>query len=154
MKKYLMLCIALACIGFTSCKEHYSDGERVGTVTKFSKAGIFFDSWEGHLNLTQTGMNSSGEPFAFSFDNDRDDQDSLIDVVNQAQIKGWKIRIQYHQVWGLKNIFRNRGETKYFVDNIQVLDTAFSKPLNNVNIPSDGRGKSIDTIYVVIDKTK
>lgn len=43
----------------TSCIEHLSDGERVGTVTKFSKAGVIWDSWDGHLNITQTGMNSA-----------------------------------------------------------------------------------------------
>lgn len=55
----------MACL--TSCKEQFSNGERVGTVTKFSKAGVFWDSWDGLLNITQTGMNSSGEPFAFQW---------------------------------------------------------------------------------------
>ena len=31
----------------------------------FGKAGVFWDSWDGLLNVTKTGMNSSGEPFAF-----------------------------------------------------------------------------------------
>jgi len=29
--------MTLMCLCLTSCKEHFSDGERVGTVTKFSK---------------------------------------------------------------------------------------------------------------------
>ena len=119
-----------------SCKEHFSDGERVGTVTKFSKAGVIWDSWDGHLNITQTGMNSAGEPFAFSLDNDRDDQDS-------------------HQVWGFKNIFSNRGESDYFVDGVEILDKNFSKPLEIINNNKDNtKGSVIDTIYVVIDKNK
>lgn len=76
-------------------------------------------------------MNSAGEPFAFSFDNDRDDQDSLVNLVNEAQRNGWKIKIVYHQVWGAKNLCNNRGESDYFVDDVIVLDKKFAKPLMN-----------------------
>ena len=148
----LLLSVAL----FTGCKEHYSDGERVGTVTKFSKAGVVWDSWDGLLNITQTGMNSSGEPFAFSIDNDCDtqpDKQKIIHILQEAQVKGWKIKICYHQVWGLKNIFHNRGESDYFVDSIDVLDKNFAKPLENVMNPRSG-GRVIDTVYVVIDKSQ
>lgn len=126
MKKILLSTLVVASL-FTSCKEHFSDGERVGTVTKFSKAGVFWDSWDGLLNITQTGMNSSGEPFAFSMDNDRNDQQKLIDTLIKAQVEGWKINIKYHQVWGAKNCFNNRGESDYFVDDVIVLDKNFSK---------------------------
>lgn len=133
MKKYIFILMAVFCVTlFTSCKERFSEGERVGTVTKFSQAGVIWDSWDGDLNLTQTGMNSAGEPFAFSFDNDRDDQDSLIRLVEDAQRYGWKIKIVYHQVWGLKNIWHNRGESDYFVDDVKVLDKNFAKPFGSV----------------------
>lgn len=139
----------------TSCKEHFSDGERVGTVTKFSKAGVIWDSWDGHLNITQTGMNSAGEPFAFSLDNDRSDQDSIVKLLTEAQLKGWKVKLLYHQVWGLKNVFNNRGESDYFVDDVEILDKNFSKPLEIINNNKDNtKGSVIDTIYVVIDKNK
>ena len=126
MKKILLATLVVASL-FTSCKEHFSDGERVGTVTKFSKAGVFWDSWDGLLNITQTGMNSSGDPFAFSIDNDRNDQQKLIDTLVKAQVDGWKVKIKYHQVWGAKNVFNNRGESDYFVDDVIVLDKNFSK---------------------------
>ena len=142
MKKFFVLCISLLLmLVMGSCKEHYSDGERVGTVTKFSKAGVIWHSWDGHLNITQTGMNSAGEPFEFSMDNDRSDQQGLIDTLNIAQIKGWKVRIKYHQVWGVKNVWCNRGESNYFVDGVEVLDRNFSHPLgeldNNVKLNRD-----------------
>lgn len=152
------MCMFVTCVTMTSCKEHFSDGERVGTVTKFSKAGVFFDSWDGHLNLTQTGMNSAGEPFEFSFDNDRSDQDSIIHLVEDAQRYGWKIKIIYHQVWGFKNICCNRGESNYFVDDVQVLDKTFAKPLgggSSLTQTSDSTytlGSKENPIHVVIDK--
>ena len=57
----------------SGCKENYSNGEKVGNLIEFTKKGVILDSWEGRLNLTQAGMNISGGPFSFSFDNDRDD---------------------------------------------------------------------------------
>ena len=52
--------IALTAVLFmTSCTENYSNGERIGLVTQFSKTGLIFKTHEGHLNLTQTGMNSA-----------------------------------------------------------------------------------------------
>lgn len=48
------------CLLLESCKENYSNGEKVGNLIEFTNKGVFFDSWEGRLNLTQTGMNTSG----------------------------------------------------------------------------------------------
>lgn len=149
MKFKLLIALLVCAVCFTSCKEHFSDGERVGTVVKFSKAGVFWDSWDGELNLTATGMNTSGEPFCFSFDNDRTDQDSLINLLTEAQRYGWKIKIIYHQVWGFKNMFNNRGESDYFVDRVEVLDKTFAKPLQRITT-----GSVVDTVYVVIDKSQ
>ncbi len=139
--------------GLTSCKEHFSDGERVGTVTKFSRAGVFWDSWDGMLNITQTGMNSAGEPFEFSIDNDAENDgkhQKLISILKEAQVKGWKVKIIYHQVWGFKNVFSNRGESDYFVDDIEILDKNFSKPLEGLN-GGNRSGVVHDTVYIVLD---
>ena len=131
------------------CKENYSNGEKVGNLIEFTRKGVIYDSWEGRLNMTQTGMNTSGEPFSFSFDNDRSDQDSLITLMKQAQVEGWKLKIRYHEVWGFKNVFYNRGETDYFVDDVTVLDKDFANPLKHMETR---QGHVIDTVFVVIDK--
>ncbi len=141
---------ALICLAITSCKEEYSVGEKVGTLTEFAESGLFWDSWDGRLNLTQTGMNTAGEPFEFSFDNDRNDQDSLINLLKQAQVDGWKIKIKYHRVMGW-NWFENRGRFDYFVDDVEVLDKNFANVLRTGN---GERGHVVDTVYVVIDKAE
>ena len=89
MRKQLrFLCLAvIVCMLSVSCKEKYSVGEKVGTLTEFAQSGLLWDSWDGRLNLTQTGMNTAGEPFEFSFDNDRNDQDSLITRLQKAQVE-------------------------------------------------------------------
>ena len=150
-KRYYKLIILLAvCLSVTSCKERYSVGEKVGTLIEFAKSGLFWDSWDGRLNMTQTGMNTAGEPFGFSFDNDRNDQDSLINLFRQAQVEGWKLKIKYHRVKGW-NWFCNRGRFDYFVDDVEVLDKDFANVLRN---GSSASGHVIDTVYVVIDKSE
>lgn len=145
----------MLCAAMTGCKENYSDGEKVGNLIEFTKKGVFLETWEGRLNLTQTGMNTSGEPFSFSVDRknkSRIDTDQVVKTLYQAQAEGWKIKIKYHEVWGLKNLFHNRGETDYFVDDVVVVDKDFA---NIAKIRRDeNRGTVIDTIFVVIDKSE
>ena len=145
----LIFSIILCMVLLQSCKENYSNGEKVGNLIEFTQKGVIYDSWEGRLNMTQTGMNTSGEPFSFSFDNDRDDQDSIINLMKQAQVEGWKLKIRYHEVWGFKNVFYKRGETNYFVDGVTVLDKDFANPLRQLG---QQQGRVVDTIFVVIDK--
>lgn len=164
MKKvlYMMLMVVLAMV-LTNCSNNYANGERVGLVTQFSKAGLFYDSWEGQLNMTQTGMNSSTE-FDFSLDNDKPElQNRLIPILDSAAHYGWKVSLHYTEVFG-KNWFCNRGETNHFIDTVIVLD---KNPMKNVfnsntaNVNSTPSNNIIhdtiftgirDTIYVVIQK--
>lgn len=96
MKKLLFL--LLISISLISCSENYSNGERIGVVTQFSKSGIIFKSHEGHLNVTQTGMNSS-VPFDFSIDRDNEDP-TVVAAIDSAAQYGWKVKLIYHEVFG------------------------------------------------------
>ena len=151
MKKlFLLFSIAIL---FTSCTENYSNGERIGMITKFSKKGLIWSSWEGTLNTTQTGMNSANQ-FEFSVDNDVNDP-KVIATLDSAATYGWKVKIKYHETFG-KNWFNNRGETNYFVKEVEVLD---KDPIGNIfgndqKAQPESGGKVIDTIYVVIDRTR
>ena len=146
---------------FTSCTENYSNGERIGMITQFSKTGLVFKTHEGHLNLTQTGMNSSStKPFDFSVDRDNED-DKVVAILDSAATYGWKVKIKYHEVFGW-NWFNNRGETDHFVSDVQILDRnpighifgEGEKTTSGSECGCKNEGKVIDTIYVVIDKTK
>lgn len=116
------LCLLVLCLFLASCSENYSNGERIGVVTQFSSTGLIFKSYEGHLNVTQTGMNSS-VPFDFSVDNDHEDP-AVVTALDEAAKGGWKVRLVYHQTAG-KNWFENRGETDYFVTDVDVLEKNF-----------------------------
>lgn len=145
MKKLFMLLIATLSLCLTSCSENYSNGERIGVITQFSNTGVFFKSHEGHLNVTQTGMNSS-VPFDFSIDNDREDP-ALIATIDSAAQYGWKVKLVYHETCG-KNWFGNRGATDHFVTKCEVLEKNFGNQFNvkQTNVT----GKVVDTVYVVI----
>lgn len=150
MKKYLLIVIAASAMILTSCSENYSNGERIGVITQFSETGLVWKSWEGHLNVTQTGMNSS-VPFDFSIDNDMPDQ-LVINTLDSAAQHGWKVKLVYHETAG-KNWFSNRGETNHFVTKVEVLEKNFGNAFNGNQEPKV-TGRVIDTIYVVIDRTK
>ena len=138
--------VLLVIIASLFCSENYSNGERIGVITQFSESGLIWKSWEGHLNVTQTGMNSS-VPFDFSIDNDKPDQE-IINILDSAAQYGWKVKLVYHETFG-KNWLSNRGETNYFISKVEVLEKNFGNAFNGNQQQKIG-GKIIDTIYVVI----
>ncbi len=149
--KLLTILTFMFTITIIGCSENYSNGERIGFITKFSSRGLMYKSWEGELNLTQTGMNTSSL-FEFSIDNDHQDE-NVVKILDSAATQGWKVKIRYHETVG-KNWFRNRGWTSHFVESVEVLDRT---PLSMFNSPQkDGRvvAGRIDTIYVVIWRDK
>lgn len=155
MKKIILIAFAFASLMLQSCVENYSNGERIGVITRFSQKGLVFKSWEGNLNVTQTGMNTSGEPFMFSVDNEKDNN-ILVAIIDSAADKGWKVKVVYHESYNT-NIWGLRGETSFFIDDLEVLDKKFTEKLqfNNNDLPKPAvTGKIIDTIYVVIDNRK
>lgn len=147
-----LLLIGLVSLTLIGCTENYSNGERIGFVTKFSDRGLIWKSWEGELNLTQTGMNTSST-FQFSIDNDREDE-ATIKTLDSAATLGWKVKLRYHETTG-KNWFRNRGETDHFITHVEILDR---KPLDIFGGTPKQDGSTVagrvDTIYLVIWKDK
>lgn len=156
MKKYLLKLMAiiavLSTVVLTSCTENYSNGERIGLLSKFSHKGWLCKTWEGDLTLTQTGMNQSGAEFPFSIDRDAADE-NLVKQLDSAAQFGYKVKLTYHQVKGF-NWFSNRGETDYFVTKCEILDkNHIGKMFGGGAQPTgtSGNPNAIhDTIYVVI----
>jgi hypothetical protein len=112
---------------------------------------FFWKSWEGHLNLTQTGMNSaSSEPFDFSIDNDHVKTRTLSPRLTVRRISDGKSSLTYHETLG-KNWFSNRGETSHFITKVDVLDRTPMASIRGTtaNAPTM-TGHVVDTVYVVI----
>lgn len=149
MRKLLGALLVLTLL--SSCSENYGTGERIGVITRFSRSGLIFKSWEGELHVTQTGMNSTMHDFDFSIDNNiEQERVQVINDLDSAAKNGWKVRIIYHEV-AHKNMTSSRGDTDYFVDSVQVLDKNMNNLFNNKNLTGGvPTGGVIDTIYVVI----
>ena len=151
MKKVIYLFLLMLFV--TACTENYSSGERIGVITKWSEKGLIWKSWEGSLNITQTGMNTSGDPFEFSMDNDRPNY-SLRKLCDSAANKGWKVKITYREVKGW-NVAGNRGCTDHFIQRLDIIDRTFTDNFKLGSAGLSSSGKVVDTIYVVIvDKAR
>ena len=153
IKTFTIALFLTALLSISSCTENYSNGERIGMVTKFSKVGVTdaCKSWEGHLVITQTGMNQSNNDFEFSVDNDRiRDEDPIVKMIDSAANLGWKVKLVYHETFG-KNWFGNRGQTDHFITNLVILDrTPMKSIFGGQNSTGTGTAGIHDTIYVVI----
>lgn len=125
-KFHFVLIAILMVIGLASCfitRENYSTGERVGYVTKFSYSGLVFRGYEGELNMSQTGFNSSGAPFEFSIDvsDKKHTNDQVIQKLREALTRGVKVKLRYHESFG-RNWFSHRGSTNHFIDEVTFED--------------------------------
>ncbi|MBS1903490.1 MAG: hypothetical protein JSS75_07300 [Bacteroidetes bacterium] len=140
-KTFTFIAVALLFAGCAS--EDYSNGERIGLITQFSRAGIFWKSWEGHLNVTQTGMNSS-VPFDFSVDNDAEPP-LVIRTLDSAARFGWKVKLVYHETFN-KNWFSNRGETNHFITRVDVLDRNMTSPFSRSDTQESIQQKQLDQL--------
>jgi hypothetical protein len=122
MKKlFITVCVALllaACC--TSCTENYSNGSHVGIITKINQEGLIWNTMEGELNITATGMNSSGI-FEFSIDRDNPERQELYNKCIEYQRNGDIIEVFYHKTLGW-NWFKNRGCQNYFITKINFIN--------------------------------
>lgn len=125
--KSIAILLALSAVLFTSCSNNYSNGEKIGMITNFADRGLMWKTWEGHLNPTQTGMNSASG-MDFSVDRKGPNVKEVISIIDSAANFGWKVKLVYHETMGL-NWFSNRGESKYLVTSVEVLDR---EPVNHI----------------------
>lgn len=80
------------------CAPGYSDGERSGTVWKFSRKGLIAKSWEGELNMggfhMSGGKDATLVPNVFEFSVVDDAAAKKVDV---AQRSGKRVTLKYRQ---------------------------------------------------------
>jgi hypothetical protein len=108
------------CAALTACGQNYSQGSAVGTITKFSKKGLVFESWEGSINMggmreektevpdthtdskgrTQTNYTTVATmvPNAMGFNAA---EPKVVEKINEALVSGRPVKITYRQ-WFIK----------------------------------------------------
>lgn len=121
MKRFLtiLLILGLAVLGvcLILASLSFSDGDRAGTITKFSRKGYLFKTYEGEMLVggfaDGTGQ-LNAEKFEFSV---RPGQDSVVTTLQDAMLNGRRVRVKYEEkyfrfVW--------MGDTKYFITDVDV----------------------------------
>lgn len=88
----------------------YSEGERTGTITKFSHKGIFIRTWEGELNMGGLEVGGKASIWAFSVDSP-----AIVEQIHKAQRAGGNVTLKYRQ-----QIMQQswKGATEYFVTEV------------------------------------
>ena len=89
---------------------NYSDGERAGSVNKFSRKGWICKTWEGELAMINIPGSLQQQTFTFTV---RDP--AVADRINKSL--GGRVRLHYDQHKGLPTSCF--GETEYFVTDVQ-----------------------------------
>ena len=89
----------------------YSEGERTGSITKFSYKGMMVKSWEGELNTG--GMEQGGVASVWKFSVS---DESVVEKVQEAQRAGGRWTLKYEQQFMQQSW---RGATSYFITDVQ-----------------------------------
>jgi hypothetical protein len=94
---------------------HYSDGERIGHLVKFSHKGVVFKTWEGQLNTGVAGSDAT-QPLSTAWSFSVTDDKVIEDLRNN---QGKKVKFFYKEKY---YVFPWQGDTRYFVTQVQVLE--------------------------------
>ncbi len=98
-------------LSFLGTKIAYSEGDRAGVVSKFSRKGYIFKTYEGELNVGAQGQagNMANNLWAFTVDSE---DPAIVKRLEDAMLTGKRIRLHYEQRY-LK--FSWMGDTEYFI---------------------------------------
>ncbi|MBO9636646.1 hypothetical protein [Siphonobacter aquaeclarae] len=123
MKTFVKILVVLLILGigifWVLTLVNYSEGERAGTITRFSKRGYVFKTWEGELLLggfSQGTGQLNAEKWNFTVESSRD---STINTINEGLRTGRRITLFYEE-----KLFQFdwNGETKFFVTRAEFAD--------------------------------
>ena len=115
--------IAVILATLTGCNIDYSDGFRVGTITKFSRRGYVCKTWEGEMNLGGFRNRRDGNgntqvvanQWAFTV---KDDDVASREALSTAMETGQRVKIAYAQIVLPTPC---TTDSKYFVTKVDLL---------------------------------
>jgi len=94
----------------------YSDGERAGTISKFSRRGYLFKTYEGVLNVGGfSGETGSLTPQYFDFSVK---DEAVAKQITEAVKTGQRVTLHYEEK--ILKLPWN-GETKYYITSVEVI---------------------------------
>jgi hypothetical protein len=93
----------------------YSEGDRAGTITKFSRKGYVFKTYEGELlqgGFSEGTGQLNAKEFLFSVGPGQKD---VIQKLEEAMLNGKRVRLHYQEKYFR---FFWMGDTKYYVTEV------------------------------------
>ncbi|MBB6003138.1 hypothetical protein [Arcicella rosea] len=111
----ITLGVLVLMFSFLMTKVAYSVGDRAGVISKFSKKGVLFKTFEGELNEGAQGQmgNMVNRLWAFTVDSD---DPAVVQRLEDAMLTGRRIKVHYEQRY-MK--FSWMGDTEYFVTEVE-----------------------------------
>jgi hypothetical protein len=97
MEKTMKYVIVILAIALSACAPNFSEGTRVGVVTKLSHKGLIWKSWEGEMTQAlsaETAMTGQAPRFTFNVD------PRAVEKVKAALASGKRVELVYRQ-WAL-----------------------------------------------------
>lgn len=101
----------------------YSDGERAGTISKFSRRGYVFKTYEGVLNVGGfSGETGSLTPQFFDFSVK---DDNIAKRITEAVKTGQRVTLHYEEK--MMKLPWN-GDTKYYITEVEFIGPVYPQP--------------------------
>lgn len=95
---------------------NYSDGNRTGKVSKISKKGVIWKTWEGALNEGSHEGGASADRWEFSV---YPGNKEIVAKIQEAQDKNQTVNLHYTEKFFTIAFW---GDTKYFVDDVSIVE--------------------------------
>lgn len=116
---------ATAAVSLSGCGVmDYSEGDRVGTVTKISQKGVLCKTWEGELatdnfkDIRDSDGNVTGSSNTFEF-SVKEDTPEIVQQLKDAQQAGVRVDLHYTQVAPGHNPCTS--DTSYYITKVSTL---------------------------------
>lgn len=113
--KFKALITLLTCLSLSGCWET-EKGEKIGTLVKLNKQGIFIKTNEAELirGSMNSGSGSFGKSFDFTIESDEFNK-----IADSALEQQKTVRIKYHKE--LFTLFRTETSDNSFLDSIEII---------------------------------
>ncbi len=113
MHKVMMLFIMTSVIFVSGCLET-ENGEKVGSIIKVSKRGLFWKTWE--VTIIKGGINDGSGSFSGTFDFMVLNENHIDKLKNYMDSRK-EIKIKYHRV--ILTMPCRAGTNGYFLDDVE-----------------------------------
>jgi hypothetical protein len=108
----------------------YESGVMAGKVLRISQKGIIFKTFEGKLSLDSFGALKGVSPIAETFDFSVQKRDTLVqNSLQQVALSGERVNLHFKKRYAR---FFWRGDTKYFVTNVERMPSTSTTTLQGL----------------------